>query len=236
MCGAGRFLMTFSAGSASVFAHFFLLYWISSRQKIPQTATEPPYLLVDSVEVFVAETEAFHSYAVPVREKHRTLPPMPGPSPILVDTSHGLDMPLPPQQELPRLPLQPNQSDPPVLPNQAPPSAIVLPEISLPPAQPELSTSSVSTGGATARIEHPRLVTDLSTLRKHYPSEARKQGWQGTVILRLDIAANGTLRNVSLLHSSGHAVLDRAAMRMIRAARFSGGPGTLTQSINYSLK
>src|SRR5262249_26174396 len=44
-----------------------------------------------------------------------------------------------------------------------------------------------------------------------YPEEVRQQGWEGTVTLHLELRADGTVGDVQVAHSSGHAVLDTVA-------------------------
>ena len=56
------------------------------------------------------------------------------------------------------------------------------------------------------------------------------------MILKLEVTADGSLAEAALHRSSGYDVLDRAALRMIRSARFEGGPGTLLQPIEYRLR
>ncbi len=57
--------------------------------------------------------------------------------------------------------------------------------------------------------------------RKRYPQEARRNHWEGRVILRLTIEQRGAaihLLDVSLEESSGHTVLDRHTLDMVRKA------------------
>ena len=51
---------------------------------------------------------------------------------------------------------------------------------------------------------------------KRYPSAARLNGWEGKVVLRAVIRADGHLSEVRVHKSSGHEVLDNAAMEAIR--------------------
>jgi protein TonB len=44
-----------------------------------------------------------------------------------------------------------------------------------------------------------------------YPDIARQNGWEGTVTLRLELLANGTVGEVQVARSSGHTALDTAA-------------------------
>jgi len=53
---------------------------------------------------------------------------------------------------------------------------------------------------------------------KRYPSSARVNGLEGRVVLRAVIRADGHLAEVSVIKSSGHAVLDTAAMEAVKLA------------------
>jgi protein TonB len=48
-----------------------------------------------------------------------------------------------------------------------------------------------------------------------YPPIARRHGWQGKVQLGLTVAADGRLSDLSVLSSSGYAVLDADAVRTV---------------------
>jgi protein TonB len=57
--------------------------------------------------------------------------------------------------------------------------------------------------------------------RKRYPAEARRNHWEGKVILRLTIEQRGAsvhLLNLVLEESSGHHILDRHTLDMVRNA------------------
>lgn len=53
---------------------------------------------------------------------------------------------------------------------------------------------------------------------RRYPRQAEDAGWQGTAEVRVTVLAGGMAQDPELLHSSGHAVLDRAAVDMLRGA------------------
>jgi protein TonB len=53
---------------------------------------------------------------------------------------------------------------------------------------------------------------------KRYPSSARLNGWEGKVVLRAVIRADGHLSEVKVHRSSGHETLDNAAIEAIRLA------------------
>jgi TonB family protein len=54
----------------------------------------------------------------------------------------------------------------------------------------------------------PRFVEQL---KPEYPALARQQGWEGTVTLRLELLADGTIGQVEVARSSGYPPLDTAA-------------------------
>lgn len=61
---------------------------------------------------------------------------------------------------------------------------------------------------------------DLSGNRKPaYPAAAHRQGLEGEVLLRVWINASGRVQRVEVERSSGHAILDQAAVTAVRAWR-----------------
>ena len=54
-----------------------------------------------------------------------------------------------------------------------------------------------------------------------YPERARARGWEGRVLLRVEVTADGRAAAVSIANSSGYAVLDRAARNAVRRWRFT---------------
>lgn len=55
--------------------------------------------------------------------------------------------------------------------------------------------------------------------RFDYPSLARRRGWQGRVRIGLHVEADGDLTRIHLLESSGHALLDKAAVKNVMELR-----------------
>ncbi|PWK46872.1 energy transducer TonB [Pleionea mediterranea] len=53
---------------------------------------------------------------------------------------------------------------------------------------------------------------------RNYPDMARKKKLYGDLILKVAINADGTIRDVAIMDSSGHKVLDDAAIRIVRQA------------------
>lgn len=60
----------------------------------------------------------------------------------------------------------------------------------------------------------------LSNPRPAYPLAARRLGLEGRVMLRAEIMENGGCGRISVAHSSGHEVLDQAALQAVKQWRF----------------
>lgn len=100
------------------------------------------------------------------------------------------------------------------------------------PQQPAPAATTAEGPGQTmaptgARIQ-ARLLADL-VRHFEYPLVARLRGWEGTVMIGLDIEADGFLRQVHLSRSSGYDVLDQSALEAVRrVARFRESPDWLS--------
>ena len=67
----------------------------------------------------------------------------------------------------------------------------------------------------------------------NYPDTARRKGLSGSLLLEVTLAPNGKLRSISVLESSGHRLLDNAAVRIVRlAAPFPRIPKQVLQGKN----
>jgi len=53
-------------------------------------------------------------------------------------------------------------------------------------------------------------------MRSLYPPEAIKQGLQGETVVLLDVGEGGRIVSALVASSSGHGVLDQAALRAVR--------------------
>jgi protein TonB len=115
--------------------------------------------------------------------------------PVVVEPTVA-EPPLPPDDEAPRL----DETEP-VADDVAPPLPVPSP------------TARAQRAGAAQ-------VTTLS--RAHptnrpprYPDEALRAGWQGVAWLLVEVGPDGRVTNVALERSSGHAVLDAAAVEAV---------------------
>ncbi len=56
--------------------------------------------------------------------------------------------------------------------------------------------------------------------RPGYPQEARKQGWEGTVVLRITVGTGGDVEGVKIQETSGYPELDESAVQSVKTWQF----------------
>lgn len=98
------------------------------------------------------------------------------------------------------------------------PTASAAPQASAEPAQP---VSKAVQQAPAARADYRWLIESIGKRLaelKRYPPTARLNGWEGKVVLRAVITADGNLADVKVQKSSGHEALDEAAMESMREA------------------
>jgi protein TonB len=72
-----------------------------------------------------------------------------------------------------------------------------------------------------APVVPPRPVAGAAGNRPpDYPAEAKRRGWQGKLMLRVEVSAAGAALGVTVATSSGHQVLDDAAVAAVAKWRF----------------
>lgn len=83
-------------------------------------------------------------------------------------------------------------------------------------SRPQLSSLGASGAGAPARDARPRNGNRPPV----YPRQARRRGIEGDVLLAVTIGADGASGEIAIERSSGHDVLDDAAVAAVRSWRF----------------
>lgn len=78
------------------------------------------------------------------------------------------------------------------------------------------SASGLTSGGIT-RTAMPRGGYQV---QPRYPASARRQGIQGTTLLRVFVASDGRVTDVGVERTAGHPELDDAAADAVRRWRF----------------
>ena len=62
-------------------------------------------------------------------------------------------------------------------------------------------------------------VESLGKRYKRYPRVAIDNNWEGEVVVRMAVGADGRIAALRVARSSGHEVLDRQALEMFRSAK-----------------
>jgi protein TonB len=140
----------------------------------------------------------------------------------------------------PPKPIEPSKVEPPkpappkVQPKQAPKQTQVLPDIQK--ATPEPSTTGVSTEAPIAvspvvsALPAPEQLPISAPIGRagylnnpapDYPAMATRQGWQGTVVLRVRVLSDGKVESVEIKQSSGRKILDDEAIRTVKKWLFT---------------
>ena len=92
---------------------------------------------------------------------------------------------------------------------------------------------------ALSEIEEPLEPEPLlvSAPPPPYPSLARRMNWEGTVQCLIRVAPDGTVESVVIDQSSGHVILDEAALKAIRKWRFEprSEPGELLHKVTFRI-
>ncbi|MCW5729897.1 MAG: TonB family protein [Alphaproteobacteria bacterium] len=98
---------------------------------------------------------------------------------------------------------------------QAPPAT------ALPPAPTASAFLHPAPAGAPARAGAARPAgPQAGNPVPAYPRRARERGIEGRVTLKVEVLADGSAGSVQVIGSSGHALLDRAALDAVRTWRF----------------
>jgi len=105
------------------------------------------------------------------------------------------------------------------------------------PEPTELAALTRQSGHQAARYAAP----GLNNRPPRYPSKARRLGLEGRVVLRVVVDADGNATSVDVAHSSGHAILDRAARKAVKRWRFQparqrGGATASTVDVPVSFR
>lgn len=66
--------------------------------------------------------------------------------------------------------------------------------------------------------QFPYLVTKPESIP--YPKLAINQGWQGKMVIAVEILEDGSVRRYEVMHSTGHVPLDEAAIQAVQGWKF----------------
>jgi protein TonB len=100
----------------------------------------------------------------------------------------------------------------------AAPAPAPVPPVAAAKPQPAPAVPAVPDTASLIAQYRAALLAEASR-HKRYPLVALDNGWEGEVVVRMAIAADGSVAALNVRSSSGHAALDRQALEMFRKAR-----------------
>jgi protein TonB len=188
---------------ASVVLHVFLLAF--QWPQLGEALKHPVEVLAPIVARLMEPPPAPPAPAPPVEEPVAAAPtPKPKPQPRLETKS----VPAPRQE--PQVIAEPAPAPAPA-PAPVPPVAAAKPQPA--PAVPAVPDT------ASLLAQYRAALLAEARRHKRYPLVALDNGWEGEVVVRMAIAADGSIAGLDVKSSSGHAALDRQALEMFRKAR-----------------
>lgn len=178
----------------------------------------------------------------PKPEPHKPAAPKPKPKPkakprpVAAQPSKPIPRPQPPVPTVP-----PAESASAFAPASIPADSVDKPAISAADQLPGGGGRAAGPASAAGAGDAPAAY--LSSTPLIYPEQARRRGWEGTVLLRVQLDANGIVQGVTILQSSGYSVLDQAAASQISRWRFKPSlhngtpqPSTLRVPVKFRLE
>lgn len=201
---------------------------------VPHRPAKPPRLPGIPVEIAIRQPAP-----KPVAAKKETAPkpvakPTQAPPPPLKEEKKPVPRPRPPKQAISKKPaaiknaalvapkkeskIEKKKEEPQPAP-PAPPSPADAPAEEPSPA----AASAAATRSAPAQPILRRLAVPAyqHNRQPEYPPMARRRGYSGTVMLKVLVDAQGRVADLTVEQSSGHRILDRAALKAVRQWLFS---------------
>lgn len=208
---------------ASIVLHGMLLFGISQRERLslPEPAPALPIvaqLVAPAPPAAPAEKEEpVMKMAEAEKPKPAARKPVPKPAPVAKPKPQPEPAPeAPAVAEAPPVALPAPASEAPL--TVAPPAAVARPDPSpavLAPAEPLVKEMAPDPGTlAQYRLQ----VIGAARKFKRYPPVALDNNWEGDVVVKMAMGANGKLEALTVQSSSGHKVLDQQALEMFRRA------------------
>lgn len=208
---------SWSGFAVSMLGHAILigvLFW-AGKQWVP--VTPPQAIEVMLVEMPVEQTPAAEPAAVQPPPKTppalKPLPqkqePAPQPSKAKAEELKSPPTPLDPIADINTGDKTPS----PLVKNLPPPAAQAVAE----PPKNVIPPTDISREVSPARVDARYASTNP---RPQYPSMARRLGQEGTVVLEVVVSTEGLAKSVRIQESSGHELLDQAALQAISKWKF----------------
>lgn len=165
-------------------------------------------------------------------------PPAPEPEPEILPESEPEPLQ---KEEAEEMPPEPEILPEPVATPQPTPQATPRPASTPRPQQAKPRPSAPAPRPVVNRVVEARPDASRNAPPR-YPESARRAKQEGRVMVRASISAEGRVQSVRVLRSSGHSVLDRAALDAVRRWRFvprqvngKPSPGEVDVPVNFFL-
>lgn len=161
--------------------------------------------------------------------------PVPKPTPTPAPKAAPPPKPAPPPAPVQAAPPLPNPQPAAPAAQSAPPVAAVAPQA---PAAAQGSAEADSLQAYRSEL------IEMAKRYKRYPRVAMDNNWEGRVVVRIAIGANGMVSSIQIVTSAGHEVLDKQAREMLERAKprvqippaLRGKAFTVEIPVTYELK
>ena len=221
----------------SILFHLLVVFLLLPKMNKQDMKVPPP------LQVSLAEPKSMENKPTPEKEKSPE-PPKP-----------EIKKPEPPKPEVKKEPLPAPDKTPTTVPLSKPPVSVTPKEeqVSETNPKPEANPTRVITKAAdtpqetkTVNAPSPEKVTaatnDYSSLLaaaiakyKQYPKIAQMRGWQGLIIIELQLNPQGGVIYSQIKKSSGYDVLDQEALEMIKRASPFPQPPEALRNKNFTV-
>jgi len=204
----------------SLLLHGALLFSFSMRPAKSPPASPGP--IVARLQP-LAKPAAAPQPVQPEPPKPRVEEPTPPPPPQVKPVPQPKPSPLarPPEPKAAKPPTEAKPQPAPAPPQPAPPVAAPAPSAPAAPGpvvrtDPAPSAPAQDSGTLdTYRMDLMRMARNY----KRYPRVAMDNNWEGRVVVRMVIGANGMISTITVVTSAGHEILDKQALDMIQKAK-----------------
>lgn len=191
---------------ASLLLHALVFYVLPAAREFAALVPPEPEPLIARVEQLEPPPPAPPAPAPAVKPKPKP-EPEPAASPVVAEPA--------PEERIATVPPVPEPATP--APAPAPePQPVAPPPAPAPPPRVEPPAPSAQ---ETAIAGFRESLLERARRDKRYPRVAVDNLWEGTVAVRMSIGADGRIAALRVTRGSGHAVLDREALRLFEAAR-----------------
>ena len=193
-----------------VLLHVMLIAYLH-RSSEPETPAKP---LVMDVALIAAPAPP---QAKPVPPAPPVVQPKPQPKPVKAKKAPVTPKKIPVIRKPDSLPAPTPEPAPMAKPKEAAPSPAPITPV---PPRPAVAPVAPAQPKTETFTEANYRANYKSNPKPEYPRIARSRGWQGKVLLRVQVTADGHSADVSVLQSSGHELLDDAAIEAVRKWTF----------------